>query len=187
MRKCTDTMLGRCVPLSKKSTNKKKSKASSTTKNKPGVELQNKQATKKKINPAFFSIDPRNNPIAQHIFTDKIGDAERASRIFQGVTLATAYPLGPVRAVGPHGWVAATFLTIGISLPIISYAQTADQYRDLIQFVNWILAKLEARAERVNDAADNHKLISKLTFILVLGMSYEILGEKVLSIISLLL
>ena len=56
-----------------------------------------------------------------------------------------------------------------------------------IQFVNWILAKLEARAERVNDAADNHQLISKLTFILVLGLSYEILGEKVLSIVSLLL
>ena len=56
-----------------------------------------------------------------------------------------------------------------------------------IQFVNWILTKLEAKAERTADAADNHKLISKLTFILVLGMSYEILGEKVVSIISLLL
>ena len=56
-----------------------------------------------------------------------------------------------------------------------------------IQFINWILTKLEARADRVKDASDNHKLISKLTFILVLGMSYEILGEKVLTIVSMLL
>ena len=56
-----------------------------------------------------------------------------------------------------------------------------------IQIVNWILKKLEDRADRVKDASDNHKLISKLTFILVLGMSYEILGEKVLTIVSMLL
>tara|TARA_Y100000004_G_scaffold87550_1_gene98156 strand:- start:396 stop:602 length:207 start_codon:yes stop_codon:yes gene_type:complete len=56
-----------------------------------------------------------------------------------------------------------------------------------IQFVNWILQKLEAKAERSLEASDNHKLISKLTFILVLGMSYEILGEKVVSLVSLLL
>lgn len=56
-----------------------------------------------------------------------------------------------------------------------------------IQFINWILAKLEARAERVSEASDNHQLISKLTFILVLGMSYEILGEKAVSIVSMLL
>ena len=54
-----------------------------------------------------------------------------------------------------------------------------------IQFVNWILTKLEARANRVKDASDNHQLISKLTFILVLGMSYEILGERVLSLVAL--
>ena len=56
-----------------------------------------------------------------------------------------------------------------------------------IQFVNWILAKLEARAERVQEASDKHKLISKLTFILVLGMSYELLGERVVTLVSLLL
>lgn len=56
-----------------------------------------------------------------------------------------------------------------------------------IQFVNWILAKLEARAERVTEASDNHQLISKLTFILVLGMSYEILGEKAVSLVSMLI
>ena len=56
-----------------------------------------------------------------------------------------------------------------------------------IQFVNWILAKLEARAERVQDASDNHKLISKLTFILVLAMSYDLLGERVVTLVSLLI
>tara|TARA_Y100000592_G_C5434500_1_gene300054 strand:+ start:979 stop:1185 length:207 start_codon:yes stop_codon:yes gene_type:complete len=56
-----------------------------------------------------------------------------------------------------------------------------------IQFLNWVLKKLEDRAERVKDASDNHQLISKLTFILVLGMSYEILGEKALTVVSMLL
>ena len=56
-----------------------------------------------------------------------------------------------------------------------------------IQFVNWILTKLENRFERVQGASDNHQLISKLTFILVLGMSYELLGERVLSLVAVLL
>lgn len=56
-----------------------------------------------------------------------------------------------------------------------------------IQFVNWILTKLEARAERVQAASDNHQLISKLTFILVLAMSYDLLGERVVTLVSLLL
>ncbi len=56
-----------------------------------------------------------------------------------------------------------------------------------VQFLNWILCKLESRANRVSSAADNHQLISKLTFILVAGMSYEILGEKVITLISILI
>ncbi len=56
-----------------------------------------------------------------------------------------------------------------------------------IQLINWVLTKLESRAERVAEKADNHHLISKLTFILVLGMSYELLGERVLSLVALLL
>ena len=62
-----------------------------------------------------------------------------------------------------------------------------DKKSKSIQFVNWILNKLEARAEKVKDASDNHQLISKLTFILVLGMSYEVLGEKVVTIVSMLI
>ena len=63
----------------------------------------------------------------------------------------------------------------------------SDKKSKTIQFVNWILAKLEARAERVTEASDNHQLISKLTFILVLGMSYEILGDKAVTVVSMLL
>lgn len=56
-----------------------------------------------------------------------------------------------------------------------------------IQFVNWILTKLEKRAAKVSDASDNHKLISKMTFILVLAMSYDLLGERVVTLVSLLI
>ena len=56
-----------------------------------------------------------------------------------------------------------------------------------IQFVNWILTKLESRAERIGEKADNHQLISKLTFILVLAMSYDLLGERVVSLVGLFL
>ena len=56
-----------------------------------------------------------------------------------------------------------------------------------IQLINWVLMKLEARAERAGEVADNHKLISKLTFILVLGMSYELLGERIVTLVTLLL
>ncbi len=62
-----------------------------------------------------------------------------------------------------------------------------DQKSKSIQLINWILTKLEARAERVTEASDNHKLISKLTFILVLAMSYDLLGERVISLVGLLL
>ena len=47
--------------------------------------------------------------------------------------------------------------------------------------------KLEARAERISEKADNHQLISKLTFILVLAMSYDLLGERVVSLVGLFL
>ena len=56
-----------------------------------------------------------------------------------------------------------------------------------IQLINWILMKLEARAERIGEKADNHQLISKLTFILVLAMSYDLLGERVVSLVGLFL
>jgi len=56
-----------------------------------------------------------------------------------------------------------------------------------IQMINWILHRLETRAERVAEKADNHHLISKLTFILVLAMSYDLLGERVVSLVGLFL
>jgi hypothetical protein len=56
-----------------------------------------------------------------------------------------------------------------------------------IQLINWVLTKLESRAERVAEKADNHHLISKLTFILVLAMSYDLLGERVVTLVGLFL
>ena len=65
--------------------------------------------------------------------------------------------------------------------------ESTESKSKTIQLVNWILQKLEDRADRVKNASDNHQLISKLTFILVLGMSYEILGEKAVTVVSMLL
>ena len=56
-----------------------------------------------------------------------------------------------------------------------------------IAFLNWIIGKIERRAEGAVDKASNHEMISKFTFILVLAMSYELLGERVLSLLALFL
>ncbi len=53
--------------------------------------------------------------------------------------------------------------------------------------MNYLIAKIEARAEKVAGQSNNHELISKLTFLLVAGMSYEILGEKIITIIAALI
>ena len=57
----------------------------------------------------------------------------------------------------------------------------------LISAMNYVIAKLESRAERVATHSNNHELISKITFILVLGMSYELLGERIVTLVTLLL
>lgn len=56
-----------------------------------------------------------------------------------------------------------------------------------LAFANWIVKRLEDRAEGVKESASNHELISKLTFILVLAMSYNTWGDRVLSFISVLI
>ncbi len=56
-----------------------------------------------------------------------------------------------------------------------------------LAFANWIVNRLESRAESVTESANNHELISKLTFLLVLGMSYNTWGDRVLSFISVLI
>ena len=38
-------------------------------------------------------------------------------------------------------------------------------------FANWLVNRLESRAESVKESAGNHELISKLTFMLVLAMA----------------
>lgn len=56
-----------------------------------------------------------------------------------------------------------------------------------VAFLNWIIGKIERRAEGAVEKASNHEMISKFTFILVLAMSYELLGERVLSLLALFL
>ena len=56
-----------------------------------------------------------------------------------------------------------------------------------IAFLNWIIGKIERRAENAVEKASNHELISKFTFVLVLAMSYELLGDRVISILALFL
>ena len=56
-----------------------------------------------------------------------------------------------------------------------------------IAFLNWIIGKIERRAEGAVEKASNHELISKFTFALVLAMSYELLGDRVISILALFL
>tara|TARA_Y100000114_G_C11757186_1_gene327525 strand:- start:2497 stop:2934 length:438 start_codon:yes stop_codon:yes gene_type:complete len=92
------------------------------------------QATRLKINPALFSLDPRKSPFAQHWYKDKISDAKRSANITQSVGLLSAYPLAPLRATGPQGWLASLLIVTVVSLPFIAYANTVDQYNDLIQF-----------------------------------------------------
>ena len=41
----------------------------------------------------------------------------------------------------------------------VRYLTESESKSKSIQFVNWILTRLEAKAERTADAADNHKLI----------------------------
>ena len=57
----------------------------------------------------------------------------------------------------------------------------------LISMMNYLIAKIESRAEKVAGQSNNHELISKLTFLLVAGMSYEILGERIITMIALLI
>ena len=54
-------------------------------------------------------------------------------------------------------------------------------------FANWLVNRLESRAESVTESAGNHELISKLTFMLVLGMAYDTWGDRVMSFISVLI
>ena len=46
------------------------------------------------------------------------------------------------------------------------------------------IALMERRAERSKDAANNHELISKLTFLIVLGMAYENWGDRIISVLA---
>jgi hypothetical protein len=47
------------------------------------------------------------------------------------------------------------------------------------------ISMMEKRAKRSSDAASNHELISKLTFLIVLGMAYENWGDRIMSALAL--
>lgn len=46
------------------------------------------------------------------------------------------------------------------------------------------ISMMENRANRSKDAANNHELISKLTFLIVLGMAYENWGDRIMSVLA---
>ena len=46
------------------------------------------------------------------------------------------------------------------------------------------ISMMESRANRSKDAANNHELISKLTFLIVLGMAYENWGDRIMSALA---
>ena len=46
------------------------------------------------------------------------------------------------------------------------------------------ISMMENRANRSKEAANNHELISKLTFLLVLGMAYENWGDRIMSVLA---
>jgi hypothetical protein len=46
------------------------------------------------------------------------------------------------------------------------------------------IGMIERRAERSSQAANNHELISKLTFLIVLAMAYENWGDRIMSALA---
>ena len=46
------------------------------------------------------------------------------------------------------------------------------------------ITMMENRANRSKEAANNHELISKLTFLIVLGMAYENWGDRIMSALA---
>ena len=46
------------------------------------------------------------------------------------------------------------------------------------------ITMMESRANRSKEAANKHELISKLTFLIVLGMAYENWGDRIMSVLA---
>lgn len=93
------------------------------------------QSSRRRLNPAFTKIG-WSNPLVQHYYTDKVGDLHRSATIFQATSVITAYPLAPVRATGPQGWLAAALVVGLVGAPFAAYANTADQLNDLRNFAS---------------------------------------------------
>ena len=134
MMKCADTRTGLCIPRMSKSIKKQPSQASSTT-SKTFSKKNKNQETRAVVNPAFSRIG-LDNPVFQHVLHDKITDFERSVKITAGVSIATSPFLTKLRFSGVPGFLASSLIVGLISAPIVSYAQSADQYRDLVLFAS---------------------------------------------------
>ena len=53
-----------------------------------------------------------------------------------------------------------------------------------IALASKFITMMENRANRSKEAANNHELISKLTFLIVLGMAYENWGDRIMSVLA---
>lgn len=104
----------------------------STSKNanskKPKIE------SRRVLNPAFYTINPREQPLFQHYLDDKITDFERNLKITAAVSAATAPFLGKLTVSSPQGFLISTAIRAAITFPILHYSNVADQYRDLVKF-----------------------------------------------------
>lgn len=134
MKKCADTRTGLCIPRFTRNAGQTKSTKSSAT-NKKNNSKEKGSDTRKILNPAFTRLN-LDNPIFQHVLNDKITDFERSVKITAGVSIATSPFLTKLRFSGVPGFLASSLIVGLISAPIVSYAQSADQYRDLVLFAS---------------------------------------------------
>jgi hypothetical protein len=78
-------------------------------------------------NPSFGFDD-----VVRHVYHDKVGDLSRTTNIGAGVNLALA-PITPYMiAAGPAGIATRAALSVGGTVFLAGYANTADSYRDLV-------------------------------------------------------
>ena len=136
MLRCKDTRVGYCVPR-KTRTKQTKKPSSNTAEKKSRRKAEDDQlfTTKRILNPAFSRLNI-DNPIFQHVLHDKITDFERSVKITVGVSIATSPFLTKLRFSSPQGFIASSLIVGVISAPILSYANSADQYADLIKFAS---------------------------------------------------
>ena len=53
-----------------------------------------------------------------------------------------------------------------------------------LRWAMFLVDKLEQRAANASDAATNHELISKLTFLMVIALAYESWGDRIITLLA---